>query len=928
VNEQSQATYEAILTQAGTSAILETALDCIIVMDHCGNVVEFNPAAEATFGHRRADVIGRELADTIIPPAFRERHREGLRRYLSTGEGPLLGKRIEVVATRADGAEFPVELSILAHPGESPPLFTAYLRDISDRVRREQLRSVRLAATEVLADASTVKEAATGILRAVCEGLGWDVGFFWRVDGHADALVCTERFRTDDVPMTQFEAASCASRFRRGEGLPGHVWHAGTPAWLLEVTRDGNFPRAASAAKENLHSAFACPVTRGGSVLGVIEFFTQHIREPDADILETMTTVAGHVGQFVERKQAEEKLRRSEQDLADFFDNASMGLHWVGPDGTILRANRAELNLLGYTPDEYIGRNIADFHVDEPVISDILRRLSSKERLHDYPSRMRCKDGSIREVLIHSSVLFEDGRFVHTRCFTDDITDRKRAEEALRESEGKLRLLADTIPQLAWMSRPDGHIEWYNRRWYEYTGTTPEQMEGWGWQSVHDPDMLPKVMARWRTSLASGESFDMVFPLKGRDGQFRPFLTRVNPLRDAAGVILHWFGTNTDISEIKRMEEALRDTDRRKDEFLATLAHELRNPLAPIRNSLQILKLPQVDQATALHVRDVMERQVHHLVRLVDDLLDVSRVMRGNIELRKEPVELAAIVARAVETAQPLIDLQRHVLEISLPPERLRVHADPVRLTQILGNIVTNAAKYSEANARIELSVGRDGDEAVLRVRDNGIGIAPDMLPHVFDLFVQADHATARSQSGLGIGLSLVKSLVEMHGGTVEAESAGLGKGSQFTVRLPLLPEDGDAPMVQDNVIALPPASGLRLLVVDDNLDAANSLVLLLRLQGHDVRIAHDGASALKIATAYRPALVFLDLGMPEIDGYEVARRIRTTPGLERIVLVALTGWGQQEDRDRTAAAGFDHHLVKPPEPDAIEHVLTRLHSK
>lgn len=916
---------EAIRTRAGKRAALEIALDCIVVMDHMGNVVEFNPAAEATFGYRRAEVIGRELAELIIPPSLRSRHRNGLRQYLATGEGPFLGKRIELVAMHADGSEFPVELSILANPDEHPPRFTAYLRDIGERVRKEQLRNVRLAATERLTQASTVPQAATAVLSAVCDGLGWDLGFFWVVDQRADTLVCKERFGSRGQPGTGFATASCATSFRRGEGLPGQVWHTGRPAWLLDVRHHANFPRASFAKKEHLRSAFACPVIVGGTTVGVMEFFTEHIREPDTDLLETMSTLAGHVGQFIERKEAEDKLRRSEQELADFFENASIGLHWVGPDGTILRANRAELNLLGYAPEEYVGHNIADFHVDEEVIGDILDRLSSRQRLHDYPSRMRCKDGSIRDVRIHSSVLFEDGRFVHTRCFTRDVTDRKRAEEALRASEEKFRLLADTIPQMAFMAGPDGKIAWYNRRWFEYTGTTPEQMADSGSRWVHDPDALPKVAERWKTSLASGEAFDMVFPIKGADGEFHPFLTRVNPLRDEAGRILNWFGTNTDISEIKRMEEALRTTDRRKDEFLATLAHELRNPLAPIRNSLQILKMPHVDAATAQHVRDVMERQVHHLVRLVDDLLDVSRVMRGRIELRKERVELATVVARAVETAQPLIDLQRHALVIALPPEPLLVHADPVRLTQILGNLLTNSAKYSEANARIALSARRDGDDVVVCVRDNGIGIAPDMLPHIFDMFVQADHATTRSQSGMGIGLSLVKSLVDMHGGTVEADSAGLGKGSEFIVRLPLLQETVTAPAAGEAARALPPASGLRLLVVDDNRDAAESLALLLRLQGHEVRVAYDGASALQFATADRPAMIFLDLGMPGMDGYEVARRMRKIPGLERSVLAALTGWGQQEDRHRTAEAGFDHHLVKPPESAALEEMLADL---
>ena len=358
-------------------------------------------------------------------------------------------------------------------------------------------------------------------------------------------------------------------------------------------------------------------------------------------------------------------------------------------------------------------------------------------------------DGTLRSATtVVSGLKDESGRLSNVVVEGRDDTERKQQETALRESEEKLRLLADTIPQLAWMARPDGHIFWYNRRWYEYTGTSQKQMEGWGWKTVHDPDVLPKVLERWKESIATGQPFDMVFPLKGADQQFRPFLTRVNPLRDGEDRILYWFGTNTDISEIKHMEKALRDADRRKDEFLATLAHELRNPLAPIRNSLQILKMPRLDAATAQQTRDMMERQVHHLVRLVDDLLDVSRVMRGKIELRKETIELATIVARAVETAKPLIELQGHQLDISVPPESLPLNVDPVRLTQVLGNLLTNAAKYTEANGHIWLTAWREGDQAVLKVRDTGIGVAPDMLPHVFELFVQADNSSTKRRAG------------------------------------------------------------------------------------------------------------------------------------------------------------------------------------
>ncbi len=378
-----------------------------------------------------------------------------------------------------------------------------------------------------------------------------------------------------------------------------------------------------------------------------------------------------------------------------------------------------------------------------------------------------------------------------------------------------------------------------------------------------------------------------------------------------------------------RLVRQLRDQDQRKDEFLATLAHELRNPLAPIRNSLQILRMARLDAATLERSRDMMERQVQHLVRLVDDLLDVSRVMRGKIVLRKEPVELASVLARAVETAQPLIEAQRHELTVEIPPEPLPVEADPVRLSQVVANLLANAAKYTDRGGRIELTARRHGDQAVLRVRDTGIGIAPHLLPRIFELFMQVDHATTKAQGGLGIGLTLVKNLVEMHHGTVEAQSAGLGRGSEFIVRLPLtVRKPGQAIDRTDAGPPPPPATpglGRRLMIVDDNRDAADSLALLLRLQGFEVRVAHDGPAALELVKDYRPEMIFLDLGMPGMDGFEVARRLRRQSGLHDVRLVALTGWGQQEDRRRTAEAGFDRHLVKPVEPKALEDLLDGL---
>ena len=631
-----------------------------------------------------------------------------------------------------------------------------------------------------------------------------------------------------------------------------------------------------------------------------------------------------------QRRQTEDELRRTEQRFTRFMHHLP-GLAWIKDvEGRYIYVNDAaerafqmpRADLYGKTDDEIFPREVA------ARFSNNDRQAVASGSGVQVVETLEHEDGTLHYSLVTKfPIQGSNGVVAFVGGMAIDITEQRRAEASLRESEEKLRLLADTIPQLAWMARPDGHIFWYNRRWYDYTGTTPEEMEGWGWQSVHDPQTLPAVLERWKGSLASGEPFDMIFPLRGSDGEYRPFLTRVNPLKEESGRTLYWFGTNTDISEMKRMEEALRDADRRKDEFLATLAHELRNPLAPIRNSLQILKMPRVDAATAQQTREMMERQVHHLVRLVDDLLDVSRVMRGKIELRREPVELATVVARAVETAQPLIEVQGHQLDVSLPPDSLLLDADPVRLAQVVGNLLTNSAKYTEANGRIWLTAHREGDDAVLSVRDTGIGIAPDMLPHVFELFVQADHASTRAHGGLGIGLTLVRSLVEMHNGTVQARSDGLGQGSEFIIRFPLLIQAktvrGQFEAVEAEQVTR--SSGHRLLVVDDNHDAANSLALLLRLQGYEVRVAHDGLSAIDAARAFQPELVFLDIGMPGMDGYEVSRRLRQMSGMDGVPVVALTGWGQQEDRRRTAEAGFTHHLVKPPDPDALKEVLARL---
>ena len=378
-----------------------------------------------------------------------------------------------------------------------------------------------------------------------------------------------------------------------------------------------------------------------------------------------------------------------------------------------------------------------------------------------------------------------------------------------------------------------------------------------------------------------------------------------------------------EMAERSQAEDALRAADRRKDEFLATLAHELRNPLAPIRNAVFLMQTQSGDAEAMGRMRAIVDRQVQQMVRLVDDLLDVSRITTGKLALRRERVELRAVAASALEAAEPLMRAREHRLETRLPPAGQYVNADPTRLAQVFLNLLNNAAKFTEPGGRIEFDLALGAGELSARVRDNGIGIAPEMLEPIFDMFAQADRSLERSAAGLGVGLSLSRRLVELHGGSVTGHSDGIGRGAEFTVRIPLLAAEGDA---------LPRARGAageapgrqRILLVDDNVDFADSLAAMLRAMGHEVRVEHDGLAACVAAAEFRPGIAFLDIGLPKLNGYDLARRLRAAPETRNAILVAVTGWGQPGDRQRAKEAGFDEHMVKPVEMDRLQAILQK----
>jgi PAS domain S-box-containing protein len=512
-----------------------------------------------------------------------------------------------------------------------------------------------------------------------------------------------------------------------------------------------------------------------------------------------------------------------------------------------------------------------------------------------------------------------------------------RVRLAEREARARRELLQVTLSSIG-----DGVVATDTRGVVTFLNPVASELIGWGAEAVGKPlkeifhivnedsglpavNPVDKVLESGRVAGLANHSL-----LIARDGSRRPIDDTAAPILDGEGRFVGVVLVFRDITERRRMESELQrrsedlvERDRRKDEFLAMLAHELRGPLAPVRNTVQILRMQVPDNPNVASAVAVMDRQLDHLVRLVDDLMDISRISRGKFELRRERLELAGIVSRAVDAARGIMNERGHRLEVTLPAEPIRLEADPARLEQVVFNLLSNAAKYTPPGGRVRLAAGREGADAVVRVTDNGIGIRPQALPRLFDLFHQADRVPGQVSEGLGIGLTLVRTLVEMHGGSVMASSPGAGQGSEFVVRLPAPPAESRAAPTQATIAHRATANPRRILITDDNQDSAESLAGILRINGHDVRTAYDGSRALEIASEFRPEVLFLDIGLPGgLDGYEVARRLRQRPEGSKSMLVALSGYGQEADRKKSQAAGFDHHLVKPADPQEIQRLL------
>ena len=649
---------------------------------------------------------------------------------------------------------------------------------------------------------------------------------------------------------------------------------------------------------------------------------------PLLDAAGRIESLVASVQEITAQKLTDEALRRSELRFRRLIEKLPIGAYTCDRDGLITYYNDRAVQIWGRAPklhhpdDRYCGSFKLFTRDGAPMDHEecwMARSLHEAREFLGEEVHIERPDGTRVAALAHASPMYdESGEIVGSLNILVDITDRKQAELMLLRSELRFTQFMENLRGLAWIKDFEGRYLFMNAAAEQALERTPASFIGRTDDEIFPPPAAAQFRENDRKVLSTGTPCETIETLELADGIHHWMVSKF-PIPGPDGSSTRVGGIAIDVTDSVRSREALLQADRRKDEFVATLAHELRNPHAPIRNALELLHDPS--QASTSMV-ELLERQVRQMVRLVDDLLEVSRITSGAIRLHREPLDVIGAVRAALETSAPGIDAARHQLEISLPSEELVVDADPVRLNQVLVNLLNNAARYTPDGGHIRIAVHRQGDDAVISVRDDGLGIPPDALGRIFEPFTLIDHP-GREHRGLGIGLALVGQLVRIHGGTVEARSDGPGCGSEFVVRLPLSRHPVGAGA--DRSQAQPAARetyAQPILVVDDNRDAAESLAVLLRARGMKVETAHDGQSALSLLPRVKPGAVLLDLGMPGMDGLEVARRMRSTPDGRAVLLIALTGWGQIEMRGNSRAAGFDHHCVKPVEIDDLESLL------
>jgi PAS domain S-box-containing protein len=887
------------------------------------DAVKWSPSQEILYGLRAGGFEGKyqDWKKRVHPEDVAA--IESALRHAADNTRPLQ-TRFRIV--RPDGAVRWIESQarVVADEHGRPSRVVGVNIDITDVKRAEQRLQVEDAVTRVLAESPALQEAAQKIVQVMCETAGWDVSAMWCIDPISAEIACLEVWHRPSLSLAEFEAATRRTRFARGQSVVGGVWKSGEPLWLADATTHAMFARAPEALKEGLHAGVCFPIKIGTQVLGVIECFSREIREPDQDFLQMLPAIGGQIGQFIQRKRAEEELREREERLRAVVDTAVDGIITTNEHGIIGTVNPAAERIFGYTAAEMIGQNVRMIMPDphraahDLYIANYLRTGERKiiGSKREVPGRR--KDGTVFPLELGVS----ETRLDNQRIFTGlmrDITERRRAAEALAEQARLLDLSNDAIlvrdaaDRILYWSR--GAEDLYGWRRKEAIGKIAHQL-----LKTEFTEPLDQIVAALhRENRWSG---DLVH--RRRDGARIYVSTRWVLDRDAHGQPISVLETNTDITERKTAETALREADRRKDEFLAMLGHELRNPLGVISNTVHLLRWHGSLEKPPLQLHDIIERQVAHMSELVDDLLDVSRISRGQIGLSYERCDLTTITRATAEDYRGSLEQSGLKLELDTPNRSLWVMGDRTRLAQVIGNLLHNAEKFTSAGGRVTVQLTENsGPSAMLIVRDTGVGMQPDILARAFEPFSQSDRTLDRSEGGLGLGLAVVKGLVELHRGTVEARSEGAGRGAEFTVCLPLT----QAPASISPISIKSAADGActyRILLIEDNLVGARTMRTYLSMAGHEVEEAHSGTEGIDAARRFRPEVVLCDIGLPGMDGYAVARALRQEPGVAEAYMIAISGYGQEEDKRRSFAAGFDMHLTKPVDLKMLKQLLSR----
>jgi PAS domain S-box-containing protein len=909
--------------EARYRALFETTLDAIVIVDDDGRYVDVNESMCRLLKTPREQLIGAHFRQ-FIPPELLESaasHFGALKTAGAfVGEFPLRA---------ADGAL--VELDWSARADFVPGLHFCIARDITARKRAEKRLACEHAVARILAEATILAEAAPRILEAVCACIGAVAGDLWEEDAGAGVLRCTAAWARPPrvAGLAQFLEVSRRMTFPPGVGLPGRVWKERQTAAIAVLQEDTNFPRRQWAEAAGLASGVAFPLSAADEFCGVMEFFTTTPFEPDREFLELMTEIGHDIGQFIRRCRAERTLAAERERLRVTLASIGDGVIVTDVEGEVTFLNPVAERLTGWTQPEAAGRALADVfpilqeESRQPVESPVARVLREGVAVGlANHTLLIARDGTERSIDDSAAPICDDaGRTVGVVLIFRDVTEHRRAEEI----RARLAAIVENSDVAIFSKDLDGIVTSWNRAAERLFGYSAAEMIGGSITRIIPPDRLdefPIFMDRLRR----GQRIEQYETERVRkNGERLQVLINLSPVRSPDGAITGASVMSRDITDRKALENELRqrvedlaEADRRKDEFLAMLAHELRNPLAPIRNALHLLRFQGGDAAQVERLRAMMERQTAHLARLMDDLLDVSRISRGKIPLRRERLDLGRLVSVTLDQHHHSLEAAGLTAALVLPEAPVWVLGDATRLTQVLDNLLENAEKFTDRGGKVTVTLSVDPEEtrAVLSVRDTGMGIESDMLPHLFDVFSQADRTLDRSRGGLGLGLALVKGLVELHQGTVEVRSAGAGKGAEFIIRLAREAEPSMLEPARTRTDR--EALGLRVLIIEDNPDAAESLRLLLEAYGCEAVTASSGTAGVEAARETRPDVVLCDVGLPLMNGYAVAEALRADAALHRTRLIALTGYGQEEHVRRAREAGFDAHLTKPADPERL----------